>query len=176
MAIKIVQTISPVSATAGSGTTTNPVSLKTGYVRVSTANTGAHVEFGFNPITTNTSFHLPPYTSEIIKQRIARQRFSGITTGTSTVINFGQNNGNLYVVGDYVAIEGASPAGINTNFAQITAVDGENITVAYNTTSVSAGSIDIGQGIVALTTKVGVMGNGGATTVSICEVVQLVNE
>lgn len=176
MAIKIVQTTSPISATAGSGTTSNPITLKTGYVRVSTASTGAHIEIGFNPITTNSSFHLPPFSSEIIKQRIARQRFSGITTGTSTIINFGQNNGNLYVVGDYVAIEGASPAGINTNFAQITSVDGENITVAYNTTSVSAGSINIGEAIVALSTKVGVMGSGGSSVVSICEVVQLVNE
>jgi hypothetical protein len=176
MAIKIVQTVNPVSATAGTGTTSNVIALRSGYLRVSTANTAAHVEIGFNPITTNASFHVPPYSSEIIKHRIARQRFSGITTGATTTISFGENNGNLFAVGDYVAIEGLSPAGINTNFAQVTVSNGESITVAYNTTSVAAGDIAIGNGIVTLAVKVGVMGQGGTTSVSICEVTQLVNE
>ena len=176
MAIKIVQTISPLSVTAGSGTTTNPIALKTGYLRVSTASTGAHVEIGFNPITTNSSFHIPPYSSEMIKNRIARQRFSGITTGASTVVNFGENNGNLFLVGDYVAIEGVSPAGINTNFAQVTAVNTDSITISHNTTSVSAESISIGGGIITLAVKVGAMGNGGSAMVTISEVVSLVSE
>lgn len=176
MAIKIVQTISPLSVTAGSGTTTSPIALKTGYLRVSTASTGAHVEIGFNPVVTNASFHIPPYSSEMIKNRIARQRFSGITTGTSTIINFGENNGNIFLVGDYVAIEGVTPAGINTNFAQVTAASGESITIAHNTTSVSAGSITIGEGIITLAVKVGAMGNGGSAMVSIAEIVQLVSE
>lgn len=176
MAIKIVQTFSPISASAGAGTTTDPISLKSGYLRVSTASTAAHVEIGFSPIVTNASFHLPPYSSEIIKHRIARQRFSGITTGATTLINFGQNNGNLYVVGDYVAIEGVSPSGINTNYAQIIAKGEETITVDWNTSSISASSINIGEGIISLAVKVGALGQGGTSSVSICEVVQLVNE
>jgi hypothetical protein len=112
----------------------------------------------------------------MIKNRIARQRFSGITTGTSTVVNFGENNGNLFLVGDYVAIEGVSPAGINTNFAQVTAVNTDSITISHNTTSVSAESISIGGGIITLAVKVGAMGNGGSAMVTISEVVSLVSE
>lgn len=176
MAIKVVQKISPVSATAGAGTTSDPISLKSGYLRVSTGSTGAYVEVGFNPITTNASFQLPPYTAEVLKHRIARQRFTGITTGASTTIAFGENNGNLFGVGDYVAIEGASPAGINTTFAQVTSTTAEGITIAHNTSAISANSISIGEGVICLAVKVGAMGQGGSASVSICEVVQLVNE
>lgn len=176
MAIKVVQTANPISATAGAGTTSNPISLKSGYLRVSTGSTGAYVEVGSNPITTSSSFHLPPYTAEVLKHRIARQRFVGITTGASTKISFGENNGNLFNVGDYVAIEGASPAGINTTFAQVTGATAEGITIAHNTSAIAENTISLSESVVCLSVKVGAMGQGGSASLSICEVVQLVNE
>ena len=174
MATKIVQNVNRISPTVSVAATSNPIALKSGYIRVSTGLTAVYVETGSNPVVTVNSFHLPPYSTEVLKERIARQQIAGITTGSSTLITFGNNAGNPFLVGDYVAIENASPAGINTNYALVSNTTDSTVTISYNSSSITG--VGITNSTLSRAVKVAALADGVAANVSITEVVQLVSE
>jgi hypothetical protein len=142
MALKIVQDVASLGINTAGITTSVAISLRSGYLRL-TPNKDCHVAIGTNPVATSSSFLIPSNNSEIIKEKVARQKISGITTGTSTVIIFSENSGNPFVVGDCVTIENAYPAGINTTHNVVTAISenpriGEStVTIAFNSTAIS---------------------------------------
>lgn len=175
MAIKIVQNVNRISPTVSVAATSNPIALKSGYIRVSTGLTAVYVETGGNPTVTTNSFYLPPYGNEVLKERIARQQIAGITTGTSTVITFDNNAGNPFLVGDYVTIENAQPAGINTVHQLVTASTDSTLTISANTSSI-VGVITYAGATVSRSVKVAALADGASTNLSITEVVQLVSE
>ena len=115
MAIKVVQKVNRITANVSTATTSNPIALKSGYLRVSTGLTSVYVEIGSEPVATTNSFQISSYGNEVLKERLARQKIAGITTGTTTIVSFNENAGNPFLVGDYVTIQNAQPAGINTD-------------------------------------------------------------
>lgn len=167
MALKIVQTINAVNATAGTATTSNAIALQSGYIRVSCGATSAFVQISENPVSTANDFMIVPNSAEVIKQRVARQRITGITTGTTTVVEFGENNGVPFIVGDYVTISGGSPAGINTTHSQVSSTNLSSITLNWNSSSVTG--IAVTNAIISRSVKVSVF-SPVATSVSIAEV------
>ena len=175
MAIKVVQKVNRITATVGSAVTSNPISLKSGYLRVSTGLTSVYVETGETPVATVNSFNLGPYANEVLKERIARQRIVGITTGTSTVVLFDNNAGNPFLVGDYASIEGVTTAGINTEHKEVTAVYNDSLVLNHNTSSVT-GVITATNASISRSVKVSVLAASGSQDVSITEIVQLVTE
>ena len=175
MAIKIVQNINRISPTVSVAATSNPIALKSGYIRVACASTAIYVETGGNPVVTVNSFLIPPFGNEVLKERLAKQQIVGITTGTSTVITFDNNAGNPFLVGDYVTIENAQPAGINTVHQLVTATTDATVTIAANTSSV-VGVITASGATLSRSVKVAALAVSNATDVSITEVVQLVSE
>ena len=174
MAIKVVQNVNRITAT-GTATTSNPIVLKSGYLRVSTGLTSVYVETGETPVATVNSFHLGTYGNEVLKERIARQRIVGITTGSSTVVLFDNNAGNPFLVGDYASIEGVTTAGINTEHKEVTAVYNDSLVLNHNTSSVT-GVITATNASIARSVKVSVLAASGTPNVSITEIVQLVTE
>jgi hypothetical protein len=175
MAIKVVQNVNRITATAGAATTSNPIALKSGYLRVSTGLTSVYVETGGVPVATTNSFHIGPYGNEVLKERIARQRIAGITTGTSTVISFDENASNPFLLGDYVTIQNAQPAGINTEHKLITAISDESVTISHDSSSI-VGIITVTNANLARSVKVSAITAAGSQDVSITEIVQLVTE
>ena len=175
MAIKIVQNVNRVTAVVGSATTSNPIALKSGYLRVSTGLTSIYVETGGDPIVTTNSFHISPYGSEVLKERIARQKVAGITTGTSTIISFDNNAGNPFLVGDYVTIQNAQPSGINTEHKLVTGITDGSVTISHNSSSI-VGVITTTNANLARSVKVSVISASASQDVSITEIVQLVTE
>ena len=176
MAIKVVQNVNRITATVGSAVTSNPIALKSGYLRVSTGLTSVYVETGIGtPVATVDSFHLGPYGNEVLKERIARQRIVGITTGASTVVLFDNNAGNPFLVGDYASIEGVATAGINTEHKEVTEVYNDSLVLNYDTSSVT-GVITATGASIARSVKVSVLAATGEQPVSITEIVQLVTE
>ena len=175
MAIKIVQNVNRISPTVSVAATSNPIALKSGYIRVACASTAVYVETGGDPVATVNSFLISPFGNEVLKERIAKQQIAGITTGTSTVITFGNNAVNPFLVGDYVTIENAQPAGINTVHRLITATTDASVTIAANTSSI-VGVITATGATLSRSVKVSALAVGGSTDVSITEVVQLVSE
>ena len=175
MAIKVVQNVNRISPTVSVAATSNPIALKSGYIRVACASTAVYVETGGDPVATVNSFLISPFGNEVLKERLAKQQIVGITTGTSTVITFDNNAGNPFLVGDYVTIENAQPAGINTVHQLVTATTDATVTISANTSSV-AGVITATGATLSRSVKVSALAVGGSTDVSITEVVQLVSE
>lgn len=175
MAIKVVQNVNRISPTVSVAATSNPIALKSGYIRVAAGLTAVYVETGGNPVVTTNSFFISPFGNEVLKERLAKQQISGITTGTSTIITFDQNAGNPFLVGDYVTIENAQPAGINTVHQLITATSDASITISANT-SAFVGVITTSGATVSRSVKVAALADNAATNVSITEIVQLVSE
>jgi hypothetical protein len=134
-----------------------------------------YVETGSDPVSTINSFQISPYGNEVLKERIARQRIAGITTGASTVISFDENASNPFLLGDYVTIQNAQPAGINTEHKLITAITDGSVTISHNSSSI-VGVITVTNANLARSVKVSALAASGAQDVSITEIVQLVTE
>ena len=175
MAIKIVQNVNRITANVSTATTSNPIALKSGYLRVSTGLTSVYVEIGSEPVATTNSFQIGPYGNEVLKERLARQKIAGITTGTSTIVSFSENAGNPFLVGDYVTIQNAQPAGINTEHKLVTQVLNDSLTISHNSSSI-VGVITTTNANIARSVKVSVLAADGSQNVSITEIVQLVTE
>lgn len=175
MAIKVVQNVNRITASSGAATTSNPIALKSGYLRVSTGLTSVYVEIGSNPTATVNSFQISPYGNEVLKERIARQRIVGITTGSSTAILFDNNAGNPFLVGDYATIENVTTSGINTEHKLVTSITDSSLTLDYDTSSIIGPIVADGANI-SRSVKVSVLASSDSQNVSIAEVVQLVTE
>jgi hypothetical protein len=175
MAIKVVQNVNRISPTVSVATTSNPIALKSGYLRVACASTAVYVETGGEPVATVNSFLISPFGNEVLKERIAKQQIAGITTGTSTVVTFDNNAGNPFLVGDFVTIENAQPAGINTVHRLVTATTDSTVTISANTSSI-VGIITTTGSTLSRSVKVSALALDNTTNVSITEVVQLVSE
>ena len=175
MAIKVVQKVNRITANVSTATTSNPIALKSGYLRVSTGLTSVYVEIDSEPVATTNSFQIVPYSNEVLKERLARQKIAGITTGTSTIVSFSENAGNPFLVGDYVTIQNAQPAGINTEHKLVTQVLNDSLTISHNSSSI-VGVITTTNANIARSVKVSVLAASGTQDVSITEIVQLVTE
>ena len=175
MAIKVVQKVNRITANVSAATTSNPIALKSGYLRVSTGSTSIYVEIDSEPVANINSFQIGPFGNEVLKERIARQKIAGITTGTTTTVSFSENAGNPFLVGDYVTIQNAEPAGINTEHKYVTQVFNDSIVILHNSSSI-VGVITTTNANIARSVKVSVLAASGTQDVSITEIVQLVTE
>jgi hypothetical protein len=175
MAVKVVQNVNRISPTVSVAATSAPIALKSGYLRVACASTAVYVEIGGEPVATVNSFLISPFGNEVLKERLAKQQIVGITTGASTTVTFDNNAGNPFLVGDYVTIENAQPAGINTVHRLITAATDSTVTIAANTSAI-VGVITAAGATLSRSVKVSALAVSAATDVSITEVVQLVSE
>lgn len=180
MAIKIVQdvVIPRITPTAGVASTSVPISLRTGYLRITIGSTGSslggYVAIGTNPVVTRNSFHIVSYETDIIKETLRNQRITGITTGTTTRLSFGENNGNTFASTDYVTVSGATSSGINTTHVAILSSTNDSITIDHNSSSVV--SPNISGAIVSRSVKVACLTDDASTSFNISEVVTLVSE
>jgi hypothetical protein len=138
MAFKVAQNLSAlVVSTSGGITTSNPIALQSGYLLI-TPTAGAYVEIGStNPgVSTSTSLFIPANTQTVVKVSRASHRVVGVTTGTTTTISLPEGTGSPFVVGDYVALTGIAPSGINTTYAAIAAVNNgisPSVTLTWDT-------------------------------------------
>lgn len=170
MSYKVVQGISPLTGVSDSvSSISNPISLKSGNLRISTASANSFVAVSTGIAATTTDLHVVTSQPVVLKERVARQQISGITTGTNTVVHFGENYGNPFVVGDYVSVEGATTSGINTSHVVVLSKSSESITINHNSTSV-VGIITVTNAVVARSVKVSALGQGGTSNVFITEV------
>ena len=122
-AFKIVQNINSLLLPLSGVQTSNPIPLKSGYLRIR-SESDCYLEIGYNPVGVNTMSSLWIDRSEtlVVKEPIASQRVIGVITGTSTLIDFPQGTGSPVEVNDYVNLSGIQPVGINTNFAKVSQI------------------------------------------------------
>ena len=138
-AFKVVQEITSLDGNA----TSDPISLKSGYLRVTPAGGDAFVSVGSNPTATdNQSMFVPIDTPTVFKESVASIQTVSVTNA-SAAIKFGFPSGieAPFVVGDTVAVTGCAPAGINTTSASVTAVTGPD-----PINGVQSGTVTLGYG------------------------------
>lgn len=148
MTFKVVQKVTAVDIASSGGISTSvPIAMKTGYIRV-TPTQNSYIEVGPNPgIDTSTSVFVPANNTIILKEEWGSKGFVGIITGATTTIIFPEGTGGGFRVGEVVAISGCSPSGVNTNFATVATVDDRmsydsyhntRLTLNWNTSSVAS--------------------------------------
>ncbi len=138
-AFKVVQEITSLDGNA----TSDPISLKSGYLRVTPAGGDAFVSVGSNPTATdNQSIFVPIDTPTVFKESVASIQTVSVTNA-SAAIKFGFPSGieAPFVVGDTVAVTGCAPAGINTTSASVTSVTGPD-----PINGVQSGTVTLGYG------------------------------
>ena len=138
-AFKVVQEIASLDGNA----TSDPISLKSGYLRVTPAGGDAFVSVGTNPTATdNQSIFVPIDTPTVFKESVASIQTASVTNA-SAAIKFGFPSGieAPFVVGDTVAVTGCAPAGINTTSASVTSVTGPD-----PINGVQSGTVTLGYG------------------------------
>ena len=121
-AIKVVQEITSLDGNA----TSDPIALKSGYLRITPAGGDAFVSVGTNPTATdNQSLFVAIDTPTFLKERVSSIQTSSVTNA-SGAIKFGLVSGieAPFDVGDIVSVTGCAPAGINTTSATVSAVTG----------------------------------------------------
>ena len=121
-AIKVVQEITSLDGNAVS----DPIALKSGYLRVTPAGGDAFVSVGTNPTATdNQSLFVAIDSPTVFKERVSSIQTASVTNA-SGAIKFGLVSGieAPFDVGDIVSVTGCAPAGINTTSATVSAVTG----------------------------------------------------
>lgn len=141
-AFKIVQKVAKVSG----GSTTDPISLQSGYLRI-TPEADAYVEIGYTPtISTSTSLWLKAGEVVVLKESVRSQNVVGVTTGATTIVTVPGGTSSSVSIGDYVSLTGIQPSGINTTFAQVSNIlstdprngyQSDRIVLNWNTSSIT---------------------------------------
>jgi hypothetical protein len=148
MALKIIQKLEAIDiASPGGVSTSAPISMKTGYIRI-VPTLNCYIDVGPSPgINTASSLFVPANTETVLKEEWGSKGFVGIVTGSTTTIIFPEGTGGGFIVGDVVSISGCSPVGLTTNFATVISVDNRTsfdsyhntrLTLDFNTSSVSS--------------------------------------
>ena len=180
MATKIIQDtqIPRLSPTVGVASTSVPIALKTGYLRITigstTGSSGGYIAIGENPVATSDNYHITSYSVDIIKERLVRIPVVGITTGSSTVLRFDSNVTTPFQSGDFVTIENAPTSGINTTHKGILSISNGSITIDFDSSSVL--SPNISGATVCRSVKVSCLTYEPDTFFNIAEVVTLISE
>ncbi len=107
-------------------------------LRVVSADSGCHVAIGTNPTATNSNYYVASGESVTLSiGPVKCQKVVGVTTGSTTIIDFPSGTGSPFEVGDTVQLTGISPSGINTNFAYVSSVDSSSGYDGYFSTRIT---------------------------------------
>lgn len=175
MALKIVQTIEAVNPPNNGISTSGAISLQTGYLRLSASGGNAHVvilEDGVTgTATSESSFIIPENTSEILKYRASRQAITGVTTGATTTLSFGENNGVPFNNGDRITVEGTlEPVGLGTTLTYVEVLSQTSNSMVVDADTTWVGVVTLSSNIAAKSVKVEAVGESSNVHVHIAEV------
>jgi hypothetical protein len=161
---------SSIAITLGAATTSSALSVQTKALRVVAVSAGAFIGIGTSPTAATTDYYVASGTDAVLALSPASQRVSGITTGTTTIIDFPGGTGSPFVVGDYVTLTSVGQTYYNFNHQPVTAVDSSSgyngyfstrITVSTSTSGIlTAFSTD---GDLRKSIKVSAYGTGAGT-------------
>ena len=179
-AFKIVQKIPSLAVATTAGiSTSSPISLKSGYLRIVPSG-NCYIEIGTNPgINTSTSIWASANSELVLKETVRSQPTVGIITGTTTTVIIPEGTSAAFDVGDYVELTGINTTGINTNFAQILSIDNAtynnggyyNAKISLNWNTSSRPPVTNGNGELRKVTKVAAYNDSAVpNTIHITEV------
>jgi hypothetical protein len=110
------------TTSATSGLTTS-FSVQSDVLRVVAVSSGVFVSVGANPTATTSDYYIPAGSSATLALTKASNRVVGVTTGTTTTIDFAQGTQSPFGIGDHVSLSGALESLYNFNHARVLSVD-----------------------------------------------------
>lgn len=133
-------------STSTSSQQTSAISQQSDTLRVVAETAGVYVNYGANPVSTNENIYVPVGEGEDISLGpVQSNRVVGITTGTTTIIDFPEGTGCPFGVGDAVTLT-ANQSNFNFTHQLVQSVDNTagvggyfntRMTVNYNSASVT---------------------------------------
>ena len=155
----------------GAAVTSNPIALRSGFLRI-VPEQDAYVEVAPTPTistSTSASIFIKAGTELVLKETAITQTIVGVTTGTTTIVTLPEGTFSDFSAGDIVELTGVVPSGINTTAATVASVNATNsagtggfnrvITLTWNTSS--QGPVTTPTGVLRRTTKVAAFGASG---------------
>lgn len=125
------------SIQSGSATKSSAFPVQTDTLRLVAVGAGAHVAIGTEPTASNTDYYVSSGTEVTLALSPASQRVSGITTGTTTIINFPQGTGTPFEVGDYVTLTSNTQSYYNFAHKPVTSIDSSTSYDGYFSTRIT---------------------------------------
>ena len=107
-------------------------SHQTPYLRVVAVSVDAHVAIGTNPIATPAGYFVSQSQPEVISLgKPMAQRVTGITTGSTTTIDFPEGTGSPFGVGDAVQLTVTGQSGYDFSNKIVLSVDNSSGVAGY---------------------------------------------
>ena len=134
-------------ATSTTSAQSNEIAQQSDSVRVVAEGAGVHVAIGTNPTATVDNFYVPTTdATEISLGPVRSQRVIGVTTGTTTIIDFPEGTGSPFMIGDAVSLTVTGQSNFNFTHKIVTSIDtsagvsgyfSTRLTVDHNSSSVT---------------------------------------
>jgi hypothetical protein len=122
-AFKIVQNIETVAVSSTGISTSSPIPLRSGYLKIS-SDENVYVELSPTPTLSTSSLWIAAGETIILKETVTSQRLVGIATGTTTHLYLPEGTFSDFAIGDYVQVTGIGyTSDLNTDFAEVISVD-----------------------------------------------------
>lgn len=148
------------TTSATSGMTTSFI-VQSNVIRVTAVTVGAFVAIGTNPTATTTDYYIPAGKSETLALTKASNRVVGVTTGTTTIIDFPEGTQAPFGVGDYVTLTGANDSNYNFVHQPVVSVDTSSNVGGYYQSRITLGYNSSG-----IVTAFSSSGSGGSASLS----------
>jgi hypothetical protein len=139
MAHRVVGTGLTVAIAAGTGSTSTPIALQSGYVRIAPT-VACHVGLASTStsLASKSDYLIPTDDYAILKERVASSVVSSASSGSTTTYYFGENVENPFLIGDYVTITNSSSSAYNCTHQLVTGKALNYITLNYSTSTGAA--------------------------------------
>lgn len=162
---------SSIAIVSGSATTSTALSVQTKALRVVAVSAGAFIGIGTSPTAAITDYYIAAGTDAALALSPASQKVVGITTGTTTIIDFPEGTGSPFSVGDYVTLTSSGQSYYNFTHQPVIAVNATSgyngfystrITVSANTAGILT-AFTAADGDLRKSIKISVYGSGAGT-------------
>ena len=155
----------------GTATTSSAFSVQSDTLRIVAVGGAAHITIGSSPTATNTDYYVPSGGSVTLALTKASNRVVGITTGTTTTIDFAEGTQSPFGVGDSVTLTASGQSYYDFSHQIVTSVNtssGVNgyhqsrIIVSYNSSGIVT-AFSSADASVTTSNKVSAYGVGAGT-------------
>lgn len=97
-------------ATSGTSAKSTAIQGKSTALRITSLGANTFVAIGTEPVATTANYAIPSNTSAVLASSNTSAKVVGVTTGTTTLIDFPQGTSSPYQPGDYVSLVVSSGA------------------------------------------------------------------
>lgn len=170
--------------TAGTASTSTAFSVQSDTLRVIAVGGAAHIAIGSSPTASSSDYYVPSGGSVTLALTKASNRVVGITTGTTTTIDFAEGTQSPFGIGDYVTLSASGQSYYDFTHQAVTSVNtssGVNgyhqsrIVVNYNSSGIVT-TFSSADATLRASQKLGAIGAAGSTGVLYYQQVQITNQ